>query len=193
MNTNALKAFAQGARNKLKEQIAAKLDFVLKGDTAELRGKEEVHSNLLKIVDKKEKEALIDRVAYTWFNRFIALRFMDINDYHPFHVKVVTPKAGESIPEILANAKAADISNELMSIAEKDKVLHVLDNTTGNPENEAYRLLLVAACNYLNKLFPFLFEGIDDYTELLLPSDLTSPHSIISDVVEGMSGFGSKR
>ena len=134
MNTNALKAFAQGARNKLKEQITAKLDFILKEDTAKLRGKEEVLTNLLKIVDKKEKEALIDRVAYTWFNRFIALRFMDVNGYHPFHVKVVTPKEGEGIPEILANAKAADISNELMSIAEKENVLHVLDNTMGRSQ-----------------------------------------------------------
>lgn len=199
MNTNALKAFAQGARNKLKEQIAAKLDFVLKGDTAELRGREEVKEKIedyirrLECQEKKSKkqakDILVEEVAYTWFNRFIALRFMDVNDYYPFHVKVLTSVGESSTPEILDQVKAGVVNQDIISKENLMQILHLLDGNVGkgNPENEAYRIILVAVCNYLHRLLPFLFEGINDYTEYLLPNDLTSPHSIVSDIIRGMS------
>src|SRR5690554_7618444 len=86
-----------------------------------------------------------------------------------------------------SEAHRGNISPELK--VDKSEVMSILNGTqpTNNPDNEVYRLLLVSACNHLSELFPFLFERIDDYTELLLPDDLTSPFSIVSDVYNGMS------
>jgi len=126
-------------------------------------------------------------VAYTWFNRLMALRFMDANDYQPIGIRVVTPKDGHTLPEILDEAKQGNIPGELPL-----KPQHIYDLLDGNipasnPQNEAYKELLIAACNHLNKVFPFLFERIDDYAELLLPDDLTSEFSIVNDIREGMT------
>jgi hypothetical protein len=92
MNTNQLKKFAQQARKKLLEQIGAKLEFVLNNDTPELREKSSQINLLKDAISKAGKPQLIDKVAYTWFNRFMALRFMDVNDYQPLGVKIITPK-----------------------------------------------------------------------------------------------------
>ena len=194
MNTNQLKKFAQQARHKLMEQVASKLDFVLNNDTAELREKAEQVSKLKKELDftskkltTKSKKLLIEKVAYIWFNRLMALRFMDANDYQPDGIRVVTPKDGDTLPEILAEAKQGNISKDLPI-----KPQHIYDLFDGkipsqNPQNEAYKELLIGACNHLNKAFPFLFERINDYAELLLPNDLTSEYSIVADIRNGMT------
>ena len=189
MNTNALKRFAQEARTKLREQVAAKLEDVLHTDSAKLRGKKETLDKLRLELAKVGKDNLIDKVAYTWFNRFVALRFMDANDYQVLNTLVLTPLEGAVSPEILAKAQTGNIADELMSADEKRQLLQLFNSggANTNPENEVYSILLVAVCNHLYKIFPFLFEAIDDYTELLLPDDLTSNHSIIRDIVEGMT------
>ena len=81
MNTNQLKKFAQEARRKLIDQVSAKLNYVLTSDTAELREKSSSINKLREALKETSKEQLIDKVDYTWFNRFVALRFMDVNDY----------------------------------------------------------------------------------------------------------------
>ena len=91
MNTNQLKKFAQAARTKLIEQVGAKLDFVLTHDTAELRGKANTLKKLNEAVSKNGKANVIDKVAYTWFNRLVALRYMDANGYQPIGMSVITP------------------------------------------------------------------------------------------------------
>ena len=188
MNTTQLKRFAQEARRKLLEQVAAKLDFVKSSDTSELRGKTDTLNKLKSEIRKHGEEAVIDKVAYTWFNRLVALRFMDANEYQPIGMSVVSPRTAEHVsPEILNEAHRGNISPELK--VDRSEVMDILNGTqpTNNPDNEVYRILLVAACNHLSELFPFLFERIDDYTELLLPDDLTSPFSIVTDVYKGMS------
>jgi hypothetical protein len=187
MNTNQLKKFAQAARVKLIEQVTAKLDYVLTHDTAELRGRAETVRKLKDEIATIGKPALIDKVAYTWFNRFIALRFMDANGFQPLGYNVVTAQPSQVSPQILDEAHAGHISDEL--VVNKQTVLDLLDGRvpSGNPDNDAYRLLLVASCNHLSSILPFLFERINDYTELLLPDDLTSNFSIVKDVVDGMS------
>jgi len=188
MNTTQLKRFAQEARRKLLEQVAAKLDFVKSSDTSELRGKTDTLNKLMREIRKHGEEAVIDKVAYTWFNRLVALRFMDANEYQPIGMSVVSPRTAEHVsPEILNEAHRGNISPELK--VDRSEVMDILNGTqpTNNPDNEVYRILLVAACNHLSELFPFLFERIDDYTELLLPDDLTSPFSIVSDIYKGMS------
>lgn len=186
MNTRALQRFAQEARKTLLDQVTARLDYVLTADTAALRAKAATLDELRKAIKKEGREAIIDQVAYTWFNRLVALRFMDVNDYQPLGIRILSPAEGQYSPQILQEAQAGRISSEL----KVDSVL-VMDHLNGqstasNPENEAYRLLLVAACNHLHQTLPFLFESIDDYFELLLPEDLMSHLSIVEQVREGL-------
>lgn len=186
MNTNNLKQFAQEARRKLLEQVGAKLSFVLNADSAILREQAEQVQQLRLALDHSTKEQLIEKVAYTWFNRLMALRFMDTNDYQPIGIRIITPKDGYSIPEILDEAKRGSIPDELK--VNRQKIYDLLDGRipSTNPQNEAFKSLLIASCNHLNTVFPFLFERINDYTELLLPEDLTSDFSIVADIREGM-------
>ncbi|MDD3945761.1 MAG: BREX-1 system adenine-specific DNA-methyltransferase PglX, partial [Bacteroidales bacterium] len=188
MNTNQLKRFAQEARTKLLQQIGAKMDFVLSHDTAGLRGRTDTLQKLQEEILRHGKEAVVDKVAYTWFNRLIALRFMDVNGYQPIGMSVVTPATPSHVsPQTLTEAHAGNIPGELK--VNREQLFDILDGRqpSNNPDNDVYRMLLVAACNNLSHLFPFLFERIEDYTELLLPDDLTSPFSIVTDIVTGMA------
>jgi hypothetical protein len=187
MNTNTLKKFAQEARKKLISQIGAKLELVLTSDSAELREKASQIKKLQEAINTSSKEQVIDTVAYTWFNRLMALRFMDANDYQPIGMRVVTPKDSYTLPEILDEAKQGNIPDELP--INQQHVYDVLDGRVPatNAQNEAYKELLIGACNHLNKVFPFLFEKLSDYSELLLPDDLISEFSIIQDVKDGMT------
>lgn len=164
------------------------MNFVLSQDTSELRGRADTLQKLNEEIHRHGKEAVIDKVGYTWFNRLVALRFMDVNGYQPIGMSVVTPATSDHVsPQILTEAHSGNIPGELK--VNKTLLFDILDGRqpSNNPDNEVYRMLLVAACNHLSHLFPFLFERIEDYTELLLPDDLTSPFSIVTDVVNGMA------
>lgn len=164
------------------------MNFVLSQDTSELRGRADTLQKLNEEIHRHGKEAVIDKVGYTWFNRLVALRFMDVNGYQPIGLSVVSPATPDHVsPQILTEAHSGNIPGELK--VNKTQLFDILDGRqpSNNPDNEVYRMLLVAACNHLSHLFPFLFERIEDYTELLLPDDLTSPFSIVTDVVNGMA------
>lgn len=186
MNTNNLKRFAQDARRKLLEQVSSKLDYVLSHDSSTLRTKAETLKRLNDEIESSGRDTVVDKVAYTWFNRLVALRFMDANSFQPMGINVLTPVSGIS-PQILDEAHAGHIYEELP--IRKEEVMDILDGrvVSVNPDNDAYRILLVASCNQISTVFPFLFERINDYTELLLPDDLTSSFSIIKDILNGMS------
>ena len=174
-NTAALKVFAQQTRLKLLSLIRTKLEFVLTQDTAELRGYETEIANLNNQIALKGKDMVIEEVAYTWFNRVMALRFMDANGYTT--PMVVTPAAGQMRPEILQEAMGGSVDDDLR-ITPDDLLL---------PEAKLYKRLLVASCNYWGGSMPFLFEHILDYTELLLPDDLLSEQSFVSDIRRAMT------
>ncbi|WP_300435931.1 BREX-1 system adenine-specific DNA-methyltransferase PglX [Christiangramia sp.] len=186
MNTNRLKKFAQEARRKLLQQVSSRMELVLTTDSAELREKAVALNSLKDAIKNTSKEQIIDNVAYTWFNRLMALRFMDVNEYQPTGVKIVTPKDGYTLPEILEDARQGHIPDELP--VNKEHIYDLLDGKipSSNAQNEVYKELLIGACNQLHSVFPFLFEKIDDYTELLLPDDLTSEFSIIHEFIDGM-------
>jgi hypothetical protein len=186
MNTNNLKRFAQDTRRKLIEQVGAKLSYVLNADSALLREQADQVNQLRQALSHTTEEQLIEKVAYTWFNRLMALRFMDANDYQPLGIRVLTPKDGYTTPEILDEAKRGNILADLK--VNRQKVFELLDGKipSSNPQNEAFKHLLIASCNHLSTVLPFLFEKISDYTELLLPDDLTSEFSVISDILNGM-------
>lgn len=185
MNTNQLKKFAKEARIKLITQIGVKLDFVLTQDTAELRGKSNELAQLRSRLNELGRGQLIETVAYTWFNRLMALRFMDANGYNT--PKVVTPLPGMSNPEILQNALAGNVEEDLK--LDRQRINDLIDGRTSSSDaqTEAFKLLLVASCNKWHSAMPFMFERISDYTELLLPDDLLSDFSIVSDIRNGMS------
>lgn len=174
-NTAALKTFAQQTRLKLLSLIKTKLEFILTQDTAELRGYETQIANLKTQIQAKGKDIVAEEVAYTWFNRVMALRYMDANDYST--PKVVTPAMGQMRPEILQEAMSGSV-DENLRISLEDLNL---------PEAKLYRKLLVATCNHLGSAMPFLFEHISDYTELLLPDDLLSEQSFVTDIRNGMT------
>ena len=186
MNTNRLKKFAQETRKKLLEQVSAKVDYVITADSAELREKAALVATIKDEIRTQGKQQLVDKVAYTWFNRFVALRYMDVNDYQPLDIKIVSALPGQVSPQILQEALAGHIPQGLN--INEEKVFGLIDGRieSKNAENNAYRLLLIGACNYLNKIFPFLFERIDDYTELLLPDDLTSQFSTLHHLELGI-------
>lgn len=187
MNISALEKFAQNARRQLKEQIAAGLEKVLTTDSAELREKEKALSDLKHQIGKSSKESVVDRVAYIWFNRFCAIRFMDVNRYT--RIGIVSPQEGFTQPDILAEAKQGHIDDSFERFVDRQKVIDLLSGNipSRDPQQEAYRLLLVAVCNYYSDAMPFLFEKIADYTELLMPDDLLSENSIISSVRKALT------
>ena len=173
-NTAALKTFAQETRKKLISLIRTKMDFILTQDTAELRGFESQIAKLKSAIASKGKELVVEEVAYTWFNRMMALRYMDANGYTD--LKVVTPGMGQMRPEILQEAMAGNIDEDLR--------VKVDDNPK---EAVLYRRLLVAVCNQYGTTMSFLFEHICDYTEMLLPDDLLSDQSFVTDIRNGMT------
>lgn len=188
METLKLKRFAQYARRSLMEQVFAKLKLVLAENSAARRERAEAIKKLEEAIKGHGKEQVAERVAYIWFNRFCALRFMDVNRYN--RVNIVSPAdPGQFQPEILAEAKMGHVDDEMVHDKVRQQIFALLDGKvpSRDPQGEAYRLLVVAACNFLNKAMPFLFQRIDDYTELLLPDDLLSGNSILAYTREAMT------
>jgi type II restriction/modification system DNA methylase subunit YeeA len=180
MHTGALKKFAQQARRQLLEQVSTRMEQVLQSDSVEIREKEKAVKELQEQISQFSKQSVIDRVAYTWFNRFCALRYMDVNHYTP--MGIVSPVEGFTQPEILQEAKQGVIDDFIK--VDKQRVFALLNGQlpSTNPQQESYRLLLVGACNAYHAQMPFLFPKIEDYTELLMPDDLLSENSILHAV-----------
>ena len=187
MDTSKLRKFAQYARRSLIEQVSSKLKLVLDENSAARRESLKAIKTLEEIIGKDGEKQVVERVAYIWFNRFCALRFMDVNRYA--RIGVVSPAEGQFQPEILAEAKMGHIDESLVPENSRQQVFSLLEGKapSRDPQNEAYRLLVVAACNYWNKAMPFLFQRIDDYTELLMPDDLLSGNSILAYTREAMT------
>ena len=187
MDTSKLKKFAQAARQELLEQVGSKLAFVLKPESPARREYPAVVNDLEKAMSAQGKAALIDQVAYTWFNRFCALRFMDVNGYN--RVGVVSPAEGQVQPEILAEAKSGVIDEDQINATTVEKIRGLLNGSIPSPDaqSEAYRLLIVGSCNALYDRMPYLFERIQDFTELLMPDDLLSDNSILTKMREVMT------
>jgi type II restriction/modification system DNA methylase subunit YeeA len=185
MDTRSLEKFARAARRQLHEQVGAKVERVVRTDSAELREQAAAVQTLKEEVKAHGKAAVVERAAYTWFNRFCALRFMDANHYTA--MGVVSPAAGFTQPEILQEAKQGVIDEDLP--VDRRRVADLLGGRlpARDAQQEAYRLLLVASCNSLHGAMPYLFEPIADYTELLLPDDLLSAASILQAVRDALS------
>lgn len=179
MDTAALKKFAPAARTQLIDDVNSRLSLVLAEGSAARREHPAAVRALEGAIARDGRAQVIERIAYTWFNRFTALRFMDVHGYN--HLRTVSPAEGQTRPEILSEAMAGHIDDAIPERT-RTRVAALLEGRTpsAEPQAEAYRLLLVALCNGWHATMPYMFERIDDFTELLMPGDLLSPISILA-------------
>ncbi len=191
MKGSALERFAQEARIQLQKEVRARLNLIQKGDASiDLIENRNAVNALNKHLEelKSDEDALVEEVAYTWFNRISALRFMDASGYNA--TLIVSPSEGKTLPEILSEALSGIIDEDVVtSSKDQNRIRGLVDGsiTSKNPQAEIYRILLVASCNHLNNCLPLLFEKIEDYTDLLLPDDLLSSESIITKTVNAIN------
>ena len=201
-----LKHFAQDARRYLIDQVNTKLREVLTSDSdaSTYEKTKPLYNAFLKEVlngrsqftgelnlETCNLKPIAECVAYTWFNRLTALRYMDLKHFSP--TGIISPLSGDTLPQILAEAKMGVIDSSLISQRDRNRVLGLLSGTInstfhkGDAQSEAYRILLLSACNHFGKSLPFLFKPIKDWMELLLPDDLLSEHSILAMIREVMT------
>lgn len=174
MDKNAIKKFAVWARRELIERVSQKaMQYGITQDSVIDAAADSINGTVLTDVQKNQRRALIsqinnkgfeevmEEVAYTWFNRFIALRFMEVNGYLPTRVRVFTDEENNFKPQIIDEALHLDLDGLNM-----DKVYEFKN---ANQTEELYKYLLITQCNALNPILPGMFQRILDYTELLLP------------------------
>jgi hypothetical protein len=185
VNTAALKTFAPAMRRQLLEAMGRKLDLLLHSQTPDTLSTYAKQIAELREQEEENREQLLERVAYTWFNRLCALRYLDARGWHPFGCKVLMPAAeGETQPELLKLMRAGSLPAALKGHANESRLHGLLDEQIqtaiagADPQGEVYRELLLATCRFYHELLPNLFEGLDDAGELLLPDDLLSEGSI---------------
>ena len=188
MNKTAIKNFAIWARVQLIEaakQRAFEYEITEDGEnradldsiggivlTAEVK---EQRKQLISQIQHKGYMQVMEEAAYTWFNRFIALRFMEVNGYLPSKTRVFTDENGEFKPEILKQAMSVEIDG-----LDRNKVLQLLD---AQANEELYKYLIITQCNALNASLPEMFETISNWTELLFPANLLRSDSVLARMV----------
>lgn len=195
MNTKHLKSYAPKARSQFMEAVAKRAAHFgiyedeiapvsFQGSTAIIDGNAftkrqgEQRKQLEKQVAAKGFELFIREMAYTWFNRLAALRYMELHDYLEHGFRVLShPTNKDGLPEILDHA--ADVADMLGL----DKSQIIEWQLAGDKQEVLYRELLLGQCHHLHSVLPFLFEAIDDATELLLPDNLTKTDSILKALI----------
>ncbi|MHA7860427.1 BREX-1 system adenine-specific DNA-methyltransferase PglX [Tessaracoccus sp. Y36] len=183
MDTKPLEHFATQARRDLLAAVDARATAVLSPGSVARSERAEAVKRLEFEIAAHGRPHVIDKVAYTWFNRIIALRFMDARGYTD--AGVVSPALGQAHgqPEILADAKRGNLDTDVVGNKyATDAINGLLDGTrrSSDPEGEAYALLLTEYCRHWHKSMPFMFEREGDYTELLVPTGLLADGSILS-------------
>jgi hypothetical protein len=193
MNRNKLKTYAPQARREFIKAVTDRAAFygltkkkiepvTEQGDVAVIGGKafpKFVAANrklLEQRIARQGFEQVVEAMAYTWFNRFVAIRYMELHGYLDHGYRVLSNPDGSTTPEIIEHAEHVDLPG-----LNKEEVIEL--KLDGNKEAELYDRLLLAQCHALYKAMPFLFEAIDDETELLLPDNLLHSDSLIRKLV----------
>ena len=188
MNKNAIQKFAIWARNELITQVSQRayqygIDESGFGDASAdtLNGRlltaeeKSQRQELIKQIKEKGYKQVMEEVAYTWFNRFIALRFMEVNNYLPSHIRVFSDATGAFKPEILNDVLHLDLPG-----LDSGKVAEYIES---NDTEALYRYLLLTQCNALNSALPVMFERMGGYTEMLLPNNILRQDSVLGHMV----------
>ncbi|WP_064442899.1 BREX-1 system adenine-specific DNA-methyltransferase PglX [Rhodococcus sp. YH3-3] len=187
MDTKPLESFAKTARRELIVAVEARVSTVLAAGSVARSERAETVRLLESEIADHGREHVIDKVAYTWFNRLIALRFMDARGYTDAGVVSPAPGQAHGQPEILADAKRGDVDTEVVTNASAhEAIIGLLDGTrrSTDAESEAYALLLTEYCRHWHKTMPFMFEAEGAYTELLVPAGLLADGALLSRVRE---------
>ena len=196
MHRNNLAAYAQQARRDFRAAVTARAAFygltaksiepvVEQGDVALIgahafsRNVAGPRKRLEEQIQRDGFEQVMEVMAYTWFNRFAAIRYMELHGYLDHGYRVLSHPEGQDQPEILEHAADVDLPD-----LDREKAVEL--KLDGSKDEELYRLLLMAQCNALHQAMPFLFERIGDETELLLPANLLHTDSLIRQMVEGI-------
>lgn len=188
MDKNAIKKFAVWARRELIERVSQKaMQYGIEKDNIVDAAADSINGKVLTDTQKNQRRALIsqinakgyeevmEEVAYTWFNRLIALRFMEVNGYLPTRVRVFTDEENNFKPQIIDEALHLDLDGLNME--------KVYEFKNANQTEELYKYLLITQCNALNSVLPGMFQRISDYTELLLPDNLLRGGSVIEQMI----------
>ena len=188
MNKNAIQKFAIWARNELIAQVSQRayqygIDESGFGDASAdtLNGRlltaeeKSQRQELIKQIKEKGYKQVMEEVAYTWFNRFIALRFMEVNSFLPSHIRVFSDASGAFKPEILNDVLHLDLPG-----LDSGKVAEYIES---NDTEALYRYLLLTQCNALNSALPVMFERMGGYTEMLLPNNILRQDSVLGHMV----------
>ena len=188
MNKGAIQKFAIWARNELIAQVSQRayqygIDESGFGDASAdtLNGRlltaeeKSQRQELIKQIKEKSYQQVMEEVAYTWFNRFIALRFMEVNNYLPSHIRVFSDASGAFKPEILNDVLHLDLPG-----LNSGKVAEYIES---NDTEALYRYLLLTQCNALNSALPVMFERMGGYTEMLLPNNILRQDSVLGHMV----------
>ena len=188
MNKTAIKNFAIRARVQLIESIKQRAyEYEIREDVLPDPQQQSVGGNMLDETVFEQRRHLCEEIlrrgytqvmeaaAYTWFNRFIALRFMEVNGYLPSKIRIFTDENGAFYPEIMREAARTQLPG-----VDREYVVDCIDNQRNE---ELYKYLIIAQCNDLNKGLPCIFEKIADWTELLFPSKLLKQDSVIAQMI----------
>ena len=188
MNTGAIQRFAIWARNELIAQVSQRAyqygittegcgeaNAVTVGGRALTGDEQKQRKELVDQIRSKGYTQVMEEVAYTWFNRFIALRFMEVNNYLPSHIRVFSDASGAFKPEILNDVLHLDLPG-----LDSGKVAEYIES---NDTEALYRYLLLTQCNALNSALPVMFERMGGYTEMLLPNNILRQDSILGHMV----------
>ena len=191
MDKNAIKKYAVWARRELISRVSQKaLQYGIAENEYADRNADSVNGKLLTAEEKHQRAALIEQinkngyeqvmeeVAYTWFNRFCALRFMEVNGYLPTHIRVFTDDDNHFKPQILDEAINLNLPGLKL-----DKVYELKNE---NREEELFKYLIIVQCNALNSVLPGMFQKISDYTELLFPDNLLRQGSVVEQLVSSI-------
>ncbi len=166
--------------NEIKDVVAVQGGFKIVGSEEILPLSKEHRDALVSQIKDKGFEQVMEEVAYTWFNRFMGLRYMEVNEYLPSGIRILSSEVeGKSEPDVLS--KVSEIIDELELNGEE--MYSLLDSGKNEDREKAYRIILVKQCNELGKIIPQMFEKISDYTELLLPDNLLEEGSVIRRMV----------
>ena len=192
MNKTAIKNYAIWARVQLIEAAKQRaFEYEITDGGENKPGLDTIGGRLLSKTEKEQRKQLIDEIdskgftqvmeeaAYTWFNRFIALRFMEVNGYLPSKVRVFTDENGAFKPEILKQAMTVELEG-----MDRKVVLDLLDKQNNE---ELYKYLLITQCNALNAGLPYMFEKIANWTELLFPANLLRQDSVVGKLISDVA------
>lgn len=196
MNTTNIKKYAPIARNAFIEAVTKRAQELgiysetkiaeteVQGDTLMIEGRsfalalKAPRERLIKRVQSIGFNVFMEQIAYTWFNRLCAIRFMELHDYLNHGLLVLSHPTNDKGFEILEHAQ--DAADELG--LDREQVIAL--KLAGNQDEALYRLLLLGQCHALHQAMPFLFAAINDETELLLPDKLTRTDSILRGLVD---------